>query len=246
MDKKIVLVTGASSGIGEAVARRLARERHTVVLTGRNRAKLETMARTMAGEGLRVVAIPGDITVEAEVRSIVAESLKTFGTLHALVHSAGIFRMNPVEATPTEEFRQVMDTNLTSTYFLLKFLMPHFYKQGAGHIIALGSVAGKIGFPQETAYCASKWGLMGMLAALRMEAAPKGVKVTAILPGATLTPAWDSFPGELPKERLMTPESVAEAVLFALSQPPAACVDELHIMPARDPFRADKASSKAK
>ena len=246
MDKKIVLVTGASSGIGEAVARRLARERYTVVLTGRNRSKLETMARTMAGEGLRVVAIPGDITVEAEVRSIVEESLKTFGTVNALVHSAGIFRMNPVEATPTEEFRQVMDTNLTSTYFLLKFLMPHFYKQGAGHIIALSSIAGKIGFPQETAYCASKWGLMGMLAALRMEAAPRGVKVTAILPGATLTPAWDTFTGELPADRLMSAESVADAVLFALSQPAAACVDELHLMPARDPFGGDKSSFKAK
>ena len=240
MDKKIVLVTGASSGIGEAVARRLAAEHHTVVLTGRNRFKLESMARAMAGEGQRVVAIAGDVTIEQDVRTIVAESLKTFGTVHALVHSAGIFRMNAVEATPTEEFRQVMDTNLTSTYFLLKFLMPQFYKQGDGHVVAIGSIAGKVGFPQETAYCASKWGLMGMLAALRMEAAPKGVKVTAILPGATLTPAWDTYPGELPTERLMSAESVADAVLFALSQPAAACVDELHLMPAKDPFQGNK------
>ena len=240
MDKKIVLVTGASSGIGEAVARRLAAEHHTVVLTGRNRSKLESMARAMAGQGQRVVAIAGDVTLEQDVRTIVAESLKTFGTVHALVHCAGIFRMNAVEATPTEEFRQVMDTNLTSTYFLLKFLMPQFYKQGDGHVVAIGSIAGKVGFPQETAYCASKWGLMGMLAALRMEAAPRGVKVTAILPGATLTPAWDTYPGELPTERLMSAESVADAVLFALSQPAAACVDELHLMPAKDPFQGNK------
>jgi NADP-dependent 3-hydroxy acid dehydrogenase YdfG len=240
MEKKIILVTGASSGIGEAVARRLARERHTVVLTGRDRKKLESMERAMASEGQRVVAISGDVSVEADVRHIVAESLKTFGTVHALVHSAGVFRMNPLETTSTEEWREVLDTNLTSTYYLLKFLLPHFYKQGAGHVVALSSIAGKIGFDRETAYCASKWGLMGMLAALRLEAAPKGVKVTAILPGATLTPAWDSYPGPLPKDRLMTAESVADAVLFALAQPAAANVDELHLMPARDPFEGGK------
>lgn len=236
MDKKIILVTGASSGIGEAVAGRLAEDRHTVVLTGRNRKKLEAMERSMASEGKRVVAVAGDLTQEEDARHIVAEALKTFGTLHAVVHSAGVFRMNRIESTPSEEFRQVLDTNLTSTFYLLKYLMPHFYKQGSGHVIALSSIAGKIGFPEETAYCASKWGLMGLLAALRLEAAPKGVKVTAILPGATLTPAWDTFTGPLPKDRLMSAESVADAVLFALSQPAAANVDEIHLMPSRDPF----------
>lgn len=236
MEKKIILVTGASSGIGEAVATRLAEERHTVVLTARNRKKLESMERGMASEGKRVVAVAGDMTREEDVRHMVAEALKTFGTLHAVVHCAGVFRMNPIEATPSEEFREVLDTNLTSTYFLLKYLMPHFYKQGSGHVIALSSIAGKIGFHEETAYCASKWGLMGLLAALRLEAAPKGVKVTAILPGATLTPAWDTFPGVLPKDKLMSPQTVAEAVLFALSQPAAANLDEIHLMPALDPF----------
>ncbi len=236
MDKKIILVTGASSGIGEAVADQLAREHHTVVLTGRNRKKIEAAAREMASRGQRVVAIPGDMTVEEDVRAIVAESLKTFGAVNAVVHSAGVFRMNRLEATPTEEWRQVLDTNLTSTYFLIKYLLPHFYKQGAGHVIALSSIAGKIGFPQETAYCASKWGLMGFLAALRLEAAPKGVKVTAILPGATLTPAWNTFGGKLPRESMMAAQTVAEAVSYALSQPAEANVDEIHLMPSRDPF----------
>jgi len=236
MDKKIVLVTGASSGIGEAVARRLAAERHTVVLTGRDRKKLESMERSMASEGQRAVAIAGDVSVETDVRSVVAESLKTFGTLHALVHCAGVFRMNALERTPTEEFREVLDTNLTSTYYLLKYILPHFYKQGSGHVIALSSVAGKVGFERETAYCASKWGLMGLLAALRPEAAPKGVRVTAILPGPTLTPAWDSYGGGLNRDRMISAGSAAEAVLYALSQPPAANVDELHLMPSQDPL----------
>jgi NADP-dependent 3-hydroxy acid dehydrogenase YdfG len=236
MDKKIVLVTGASSGIGEAVARRLAAERHTVVLTGRNRKKLESMEREMASGGQRVVAIHGDLTREEDVRFIVAEALKTFGAVQALVHSAGIFRINRVEATSTEEFRQVLDTNLTSIYYLAKQLMPHFYRQGDGHVVAISSVAARQGFSGETAYCASKWGLMGFLEALRLEGGERGVKVTAILPGATLTPAWDVYKGELPKERMISAESVADAVLFALGQPDSTSVRELVVTPARDPF----------
>lgn len=236
MDKKIVLVTGASSGIGEAAARKLAHDRHTVVLSGRNKAKLESMAREMAGKGERVVAIAGDLREESDVRHIVAESLKTFGTLHALVHSAGIFRMNRVEAESAAQFREVLDTNLTSTFYLLKHLLPHFYKQNSGHIIALSSIAGREGFAGQTAYCASKWGLMGMLAALRKEASSKGVKVTTILPGATLTPAWDSFIGDLPKDMLMSAESVANAIVFALGQAGPTNLDEILLMPAKDPF----------
>lgn len=236
MDKMIVLVTGASSGIGEAVARKLAALHHTVILTGRDKKKLEAMERSMASEGQRVVAIAGDLRDEAQVRFVVAEALKTFGAVHAAVHSAGVFRMKRADETPLDLWREVLDTNLTSTFLLAKHLLPHFYRQGAGHFVAISSIAGKRGFPAETAYCASKWGLMGFLQALRMEACELGVRVTAVLPGATLTPAWGTYAGKLPVERMMKPESVAEAVAFALGQPPEANVDELLIMPSRDPF----------
>lgn len=236
MDKKIVLVTGASSGIGEATARALAADHHTVVMTGRDRRKLESMERAMAGGGQRVVAIPGDVAREEDVRTVVAESLKTFGAVHALVHSAGIFRMNRLESAPPDEFRSVLDTNLTSTNYLLRYLLPHFTRQGHGHVVAISSIAARVGFAAETAYCASKWGLMGFLAALREEVRERGVRVTAILPGPTLTPAWGTFKGTLLKERLVSPEAVAGAVLFALGQPSEANVDELVLTPSRDPF----------
>jgi len=236
MDKKIVLVTGASSGIGEATARALASAHHTVVMTGRDRAKLESMERAMASGGQRVVAIPGDLVHEEQARTVVAEALKTFGAIHALVHSAGIFRMNRLESAPAGEFRQVMDTNLTSMQHLMQVVMPHFTRQGHGHVVAISSIAARVGFPAETAYCASKWGLMGFLAALREEVREQGVRVTAVLPGPTLTPAWGSFKGPLLKERLVLPETVAAAVLFVLGQPPEANIDELVVTPSRDPF----------
>ena len=236
MDKKVVIVTGATSGIGEAVAHKLAGLKHTVALTGRNRQKLEGMERAMSSAGQRVVAIPADLTQEEEARFVATEALKTFGAVQALVHSAGIFRLNPVESTPAEEFREVLDTNLTSLHFLLKVLMPHFYKESFGHVVVLSSIAARTGFASETAYCASKWGLMGYLESLRLEAEERGVRVTAILPGPTLTPAWRTFPAPLPTEKLLSPDTVAEAVAFALGQPANACVREMLLMPARDPF----------
>lgn len=236
MEQKVVIVTGATSGIGEAVARKLAGLRHTVVLTGRNRPKLEGMERALASAGQRAVAIPGDLTREDEARFVVTEALKTFGSIQVLVHSAGLFRLKAVETCSAEAFREVLDANLASLQFLLRVLLPHFYREGFGHVVALSSIAGRIGFASETAYCASKWGLMGYLEALRLEGEEKGVRVTAILPGATVTPAWQTFPSPLPAEKMLSAETVAEAVAFAVGQPANACVRELLIMPARDPF----------
>ena len=236
MDKKIVLVTGASSGIGEAVARRLGAEKHTVVLTGRNRERLVALERAMATKGQRVVAVAGDLTKEAEAREVVAESLKTFGALDALVHSAGIFRISPLETMTAKAFREVMDTNLTSLFLVLKSLLPHFYGRGRGQVVAISSIAGRQAFSDETAYCASKWGLQGFLEALRLEAGPKGVKVTSVLPGATWTPAWQAFEGEVPEEKLLASETVAAAVAYALAQPENALVESLVLRPSRDPF----------
>ncbi len=236
MKNEIVLVTGASSGIGEACARLLSERGHTVILSARNKARLAALEKEFSDRGKRAIALPGDATREEEARDVVKEALKTFGAVHALVHSAGLFRMGPLEATSAEEFRQVIETNLTSLFYFLRHLLPHFYKQKHGHVIALSSIMGKQGCARETAYCASKWGLMGLLAALREEARPHGVTVTAVCPGATLTPAWDSFPKPLPEGKLMDARTVAEAVAFSLEQPALACVDELVLTPARGPI----------
>ncbi len=236
MKNEIVLVTGASSGIGEACARLLSEHGYTVILSARTKKKLQAIEREMADSGKRALTIAGDATKDHDARNIVNESLKTFGAIHAIVHSAGVFRMNRVEATPPEEFRQVLDTNLTSLFYLLRHLLPHFYKQKRGRVIAISSILGKQAYPLETAYCASKWGLMGFLSALREEARENGVTVTAICPGATLTPAWETYPKPLPEGKLIEARTVAETVAFALEQPAAACVDELVITPAKGPI----------
>jgi 3-oxoacyl-[acyl-carrier protein] reductase len=236
MEKKSILVTGATSGIGEAVARHLAAAGHAVVLTGRNRAKLEEMTRALQGKGLRAAAVPGDLTREEEARAVVAEALKASGTLHVLVHSAGIFSLSPVEETAAGELQRVLETNLVSLQRVLGHLLPHFYEKGFGHVVAISSIAGREAFPGQTAYCSSKWGLMGYLGALRMEARERGVRVTAIMPGPVLTPEWDTYGGTLHREKMLAAGDVAGAVAFAIGQGENACVEELLLMPSRNPF----------
>lgn len=236
MKNEIVLVTGASSGIGEACARLLSERGYTVVLSARTKKKLQAIERELTDRGERALAISGDVTKDNDARNVINESLKTFGAIHAIVHSAGVFRMNRVEATSPEEFRQVLDTNLTSLFYLLRHLLPHMYKQQQGRIVAISSILGKEAYPSESAYCASKWGLMGFLKALREEARGHGVTVTAICPGATLTPSWDSYPKPLPEGKLIEAGTVASAVAFALEQPATTCVDELVITPAKGPM----------
>lgn len=240
MDRKIVLVTGASSGIGEASARLLAQRKHTVILSGRNGERLKGLERELASRGLRVVAIPADLTRDEEARTLVAEGLKTFGAVDVLLHGAGVFQVGRLEETSPEEFRRVLDTNLTALHHLLRHLLPHFYGRKKGHVLAVGSVAARRAWPLETAYCASKFGMVGMLEALRAEGRERGLKVTLLHPGPTATPIWSAFPGKAPLERMLKPETVAEAAAFLLDMPPEALPEELTLTPAEDPFRGQR------
>ncbi|MEW5764576.1 MAG: SDR family oxidoreductase [Acidobacteriota bacterium] len=239
MDRKVVLVTGATSGIGEAAARELAGRRHTVVLSGRDRARIVALERELSAKGLRVVAIPGDLALETDAREVVAESLKTFGEVHALVHAAGVFQVSRLEDTSSDVFRAVLDANLTALHHLLRHLLPHFYARGRGHVVAIGSVASRRAFPLETAYCAAKWGLSGFLEALRLEGRERGLKVTLVNPGPTATPIWSAYPGKAPLDRMLRPEDVAQVAAFALDLPENVLLEEVTVTPSRDPFRGE-------
>jgi len=233
MSNKVLLVTGSTSGIGEVTARRLAGEGFTVLLTGRNKDKLDLLERELVDKGQKAVAIPADLTQESQVKALVEEGLKTFGAIHGLVHCAGVFTMKRLEETPTEEYRHVSETNLSSTFALLRNLLPHFYKRGEGQVVVISSVLGIESHPMMSVYSASKWGLQGLVNSLREEAREKGVKVTSICPGPVLTPPWRSHPHDIPEGSILKPEDVAEAVVFCVKQPKYSSVDELVIKPLK-------------
>ncbi len=184
---QVVIVTGASAGIGEAVARRLAAAGAKLVLGARRADRLAALARVLDPAGGRVVAVPGDLTVEADRRRLVDEALGRFGRIDALVNNAGYGTRGPVEMVPLDLIRRNFETNLFGLIALTQLVLPHLRAQGAGRIVNIGSVAGRIARPLSSVYDSTKHALEAITDGLRGELKPFGVEVVLIRPGFILT-----------------------------------------------------------
>ncbi|MFA5056679.1 MAG: SDR family NAD(P)-dependent oxidoreductase [Opitutaceae bacterium] len=182
-----VILTGASSGIGEATARRLARGGAQLVIVARRAERLAALARSLDPAGRRVVAVAADVTDEAGRRRVVDEALRRFGRIDALVNNAGYGTRGPVERVPVELIRRNFETNLFSLIALTQLVAPHLRTQGSGRIVNIGSVAGRIARPLSSVYDSTKHALEAITDGLRGELAPFGVEVVLIRPGFILT-----------------------------------------------------------
>jgi NAD(P)-dependent dehydrogenase (short-subunit alcohol dehydrogenase family) len=184
---QVVIITGASSGIGEAAARRLARGGAKLVISARRAARLEALARELDPSGQRVFSIVADVTDDSDRRRLVNEALKKFGRIDALVNNAGYGTRGPVELVPVELIRRNFETNLFSLIALTQLVVPHLRERGSGRIINIGSVAGRIARPLSSIYDSTKHALEAITDGLRGELAPFGVDVVLIRPGFILT-----------------------------------------------------------
>jgi NAD(P)-dependent dehydrogenase (short-subunit alcohol dehydrogenase family) len=184
---QIVVITGASAGIGEATARRLVRGGASVVVSARRRDRLEALARELDPSGARVLAVAGDITSDADRRALVAAALAKFGRIDALVNNAGYGTRGPVEIVPVDLIRKNFETNVFSLVALTQLVTPAMRERGSGCIVNIGSVAGKIARPLSSVYDATKHALEALTDGLRGELQPFGVRVTLIRPGFILT-----------------------------------------------------------
>jgi len=182
LDGKVAVVTGASSGIGAAIAQGLSHAGARVVLTGRHEARLREVASRL-GEHHVVAA---DLADDAAPGAIVAGALDAFGALNVLVHSAGIFWPKPFAEAPLSDFDAQFRINVRAPYALTQAALPHL--QPGGSVIFISSIAGHVGFPSSTAYCGTKGAVELMTKSLAMELAPLGVRVNAIAPGNVHTP----------------------------------------------------------
>jgi NADP-dependent 3-hydroxy acid dehydrogenase YdfG len=215
------LVTGASRGIGAAVARALAAEGARVGLVARSRAPLERMAGRLGGW-----ALPGDVTVEEEVKRVVAEFRDRSGAWpEVVVGSAGVFSLAPLEETDPAELARHLDVNLKGRFLLLREVLPGMKARGSGTVILIGSVAGRRALPGNAAYSASKYGLRGLHEVLLEEIRGSGVRATLVEPSATDTSLWDPLDPDgredlPPRASMLRAEDVAEAVVFAATRPP--------------------------
>lgn len=223
------VVSGAGSGIGRAVAVALGRRGHSLVLLGRRREPLLETLDASGGEGL---ALACDVRDWAAVEGAAREALDALEAPEVVVPAAGVLAVAPLDELDPGGFRETVETNLLGTFHLFRAFLPAMKEVGRGRLVPVLSVAATRGFPTWSAYCAGKWGVRGLVAALREELAGSGVRVTAIYPGATDTTLWETVPGEWNREKMVPAEEVARAVVYALETPEPALVEELHLGPA--------------
>ena len=232
----VAVVTGGSRGIGYAVARVLAAEGCSVVITGRSQLTLaKSAARISRSVGPRskstqILPIVCDVRDSDSVASLFATVKKAFGKIDVLVNNAGITQPTvTVEETTLELWRDVIDTNLTGIFLCTRAALPMM--RAGGTIVNNLSAAAKQVFPKYATYSAAKRGALGFTLSLREELIPRGIRVMALMPGATATDMWDQIMPDAPRDRMIDVESVAQAVLYAVLLPPNANLSEVVLSP---------------
>ncbi|WP_417517185.1 SDR family oxidoreductase [Marinobacter sp.] len=186
MSDRVIWITGASSGIGEALAARFAQEGARLVLSARRESELERVAAHCRGKGLgadQVLVLPLDVTDWEALPGAVQTALNQFGHIDLLINNAGVSQRSLCVDTEMSVYRQLMEVDVMGQIALTKAVLPHMLERGAGHIAVTASVAGKVGAPLRTGYCAAKHAVMGFFDALRAEVEDQGVHVSTIVPG---------------------------------------------------------------
>lgn len=233
---RVVVITGAGSGVGRATAITLAKAGAIPVLMGRQEASLQETAGLLGGEAASLV-IPVDVRDEDGVNAAFTRAPTELGGIDAVILAAGVGRYGPVESYSHADWQETLGANLTGPFLCARAAIPHLRQRGGGHIIAVSSGAGKQGFPQLAAYSASKFGLMGLMQGLAGEVSVDGIKVSAIVPGSIMTPFGNRTLEERQTDardagrKYLEPEDVAESVLFLLRQPRRAWTQEMNLWP---------------
>ncbi|NIB99036.1 SDR family oxidoreductase [Halobacterium sp. R2-5] len=238
LDDQVAIVTGASSGIGEATARILARDGADVVLAARRRGELEAVADDVADEhGVDAHVVPTDVTNEDEVEALVDATCEEFGGVDALVNNAGLGVGGDVEDLSTDGYRQMMDVNCDGMFFATRAALPHL-READGNLVFVGSFAGQYPRPSNPVYAATKWWTRGFAHSVEAAVGDDGVAVTVVNPtevrtefgsedGTAFEETFD--PGEVTE-----PEEIAEAIAFAARQEAPTTTSEI------DVYRRDK------
>lgn len=224
------LVTGASQGIGKAIAEALAREPAAhVAVVARNTENLKQVAGRCQELGAKASIFPCDVTDAAAVAAMGAAVHDDMGVPDLVVNNAGLFKPGSLYEIGIDAFRAQVDVNLTSAFLVTKAFLNSMTARGSGMFVFMASVASLRAYPGGAAYCAAKHGLLGLARSVREETRDKGLRVTTLLPGATFTPSWEGV--DLPEERFMPASDIAQAVVDAYHLSERSVVEELVIRP---------------
>lgn len=229
--KPVIVITGASQGIGAAIARTFAAEVRGVrlALVARNVKNLQAVARACERSGAKVEIFECDVTNAASVDLMAAEVRKTLGAPGVLINNAGAFTMAPFAETTLAQFDDMIAVNLRSAFLVTQAFLPAMLKRKSGDIFFMSSIAGLGAYPHSTAYCAAKFGVTGLAKVLRAETKDKGIRVCCVHPGATWSPSWEKS-GVKP-DRIMPAEDIARAILDVYRLGRRTVVEEIVLRP---------------
>ncbi len=231
---RTALITGASSGIGKATALAFAKAGINLALVGRDRDKLTAVAQAAEAVGVTAKTYVVDLSKLDRVSATIAEIAAEHENLEILINNAGIAYTGSIAGSPLSDWQKVIDLNLTSVFQCVQGILPHMRQRKSGSIVNVSSIAGKQVFPNWGIYSVSKFGLMALTQAIATEERANGIRVTAVCPGSVNTPLWDTdtVQSDFDRSAMLTPEMVAEGILYAVLAPAGAVVEELTIMPS--------------
>lgn len=235
----VAVVTGASSGIGRATAYALADAGAAVVATARRDDRIQDVALTINEAGGQAIAVTADVTHEDDVDRLYDAAIDRFGSVDILLNNAGVSKYGPLRSITAEDYDWMMNTNMRASFLCTRRFLPDMLARNSGQICFLASVAGLKGLPNETVYCASKFAQIGFAQALDYETRESGVKVSVVAPGGVHTEfalGTGRTEGDPMLDAMMEPEDVAEAVMFALTQPEKARTFLIGMRPMSEPL----------
>ncbi|MFK0256403.1 SDR family oxidoreductase [Streptomyces sp. NPDC090445] len=235
---KVVAITGASSGIGEAAARRLAADGHRLLLGARRTDRLEALAKDITAAGGTAEFRRLDVTDAADVRAFVAAARERYGRVDVVVNNAGVMPLSPLEALQTEEWDRMIDVNVRGVLHGIAAALPAMRAQGGGHFVNIASVGAYEVSPTAAVYCATKFAVRAISEGLRQESAGT-VRVTLVSPGVTESELADGISDPVAREAMkayravaLPASAIAEAIAYAVAQPAEVDVNEIVVRPA--------------
>lgn len=231
MNKLVTIISGASRGIGRAIATRLARENHFVLLLARNSEEISELELEIDSAGGKALSFAVDVSNEKQVNEVVDQAIRDFGRIDNVINNAGIGIFKEVEDLTEDEWTRVMDVNVKGSFLLTKAVLPHMKSAGSGHIIGIASDVSKRTFAEGSLYCASKYAQHAFFEALRREVRSKGIKVSVIYPGLVDTFFHEGDPGQPHRAQYLQPHDIADAVSYVLNAPRHVIIDELMLHP---------------
>lgn len=236
---KVVLVTGASAGIGQACARALAQEGARLVLTGRRQERLDELKQEAKKAGTEAISVIGDAREESTAIKTVEAATQAFGRIDILINNAGVGNYKNLVDTSAEEYDMLIDSNVRSTFLFTRHTVPVMLKQQQGTILMISSMAGVYGFAGEAVYCATKFAQVGFAQALDKELRTQGIKVGVICPGGVKTEfalGLGRTEEGVSQSNMLDPEDVASAVLLACTQAPHSRIIEIQMRTMAEPL----------